>query len=263
MRRLSAAGLPSPETTRPSVQHSAPLAAAGSEVERCIPGSRISMRHVGADSLLHSKAAALGGPTGLEIHPLPGWRVRLQTLPAASLSAGSWLQPSQMDPVPAEGCPEQQPHNAVQSHVFLLHHVHGGQEAGSRSREAGCMLCRAIAVVGCEFFIAVAEPKKPLKMKILVCQEAFFHGVLTRVYFPAPPFPHCVVCVFVDAALVCAVGGMGAQLLQEPCGVAELQGGGVWVRGKAAENVKGAFPRLKPAVFDYGSSLTQRAERSN
>lgn len=47
-RRLSAAaGPPSPETTRPSVQHSAPLAAAGSEVEHCIPGLRISMRHVG------------------------------------------------------------------------------------------------------------------------------------------------------------------------------------------------------------------------
>ena len=57
-------GPPSPETTRPSVQHSAPLAAAGSEVERCIPGSRISMRHVGADSLPRSEAAVLGGPAG-------------------------------------------------------------------------------------------------------------------------------------------------------------------------------------------------------
>lgn len=46
------------------MQHSAPLAAAGSEVERCIPGLRISMRHVGADSLLHSEAAVFGGPAG-------------------------------------------------------------------------------------------------------------------------------------------------------------------------------------------------------
>jgi len=53
-------GPSSPETTRPSVPHSVPLAAAGSEVERCIPGSRISMRHVGTDSRPRSEAAALG-----------------------------------------------------------------------------------------------------------------------------------------------------------------------------------------------------------
>ena len=87
--------------------------------------------------------------------------------------------------------------------------------------------------------------------------------MLTRVYFPAPWFPHRVICLFASAALVFATGGTGARLPQEPLRVAEPQGAGVWVRGKAAENVKGAFLRLKPAVFDYESSLRQRAERSN
>lgn len=35
--------------------------------QRCIPGWQISMRHVGADSLLRSEAAALG--------VLPAWRI--------------------------------------------------------------------------------------------------------------------------------------------------------------------------------------------
>lgn len=93
-------------------------------------------------------------------------------------------------------------------------------------------------------------------MKILVCREAFFfHGMLTRVFFPALWFAHRGECVFAAAALVHPAGGTGAPLPQEPSRVAGPRGGGVWVRGKAAENVTGAFLGLKPAVFDYGSSL--------
>lgn len=197
--------------------------------------------------------------------PLCSQRERPQPLDAASRPCGSRLQLPWADPVPAAGCPQQQPHGAVQSRGVSLHHVRGGRGAGSRSGDAGCRLCRAIATVGCgcEFLLAVAEPKKPLKMKILVCREAFFHRVLTRVFFPAPWFPHCVVCLLADATPVRAAGGTGALMPQEPRRVAGPQGGGVWVRGKAAENVKGAFLGLKRAAFDYGSSLRRRAQRSN
>lgn len=43
-----------------------------------------------------------------------------------------------------------------------------------------------------EFFCVAAEPRKPLMMKILVCQEAFILGMLTG-FFSSPmvPTPHC------------------------------------------------------------------------
>lgn len=153
------------------------------------------MCHVGTDSLLCSEAAVvLGGPAGRGDQPRdPPLQLEGQTSASrrCSVALGSCLQLSWANPVLTEGCPEQQPHNTMQSCVILLHHVRGKQGAGSRSRDAGCSLFRAIVEVGCacEFFLAAAEPKKRLKMKILVCWEAFFHGMLTSVFFSSPVVP--------------------------------------------------------------------------
>lgn len=95
-----------------------------------------------------------------------------------------------------------------------------------------------------EFFCVAAEPRKPLMMKILVCQEAFILGMLTGVFFQ-PHGSHTTLFVCLPVLHRCH------------CRVAVPQGEGVWERGRVSENVKGAFLRLKPAAFDYGLSLRQ------
>lgn len=56
-----------------------------------------------------------------------------------------------------------------------------------------------------ELFCVAAEPRKPLMMKILVCQEAFILGMLTGGFFQ-PHGSHTT--LFASAAPMCAVGGM-------------------------------------------------------
>lgn len=90
-------------------------------------------------------------------------------------------------------------------------------------------------------------------MKILVCQEAFILGMLTGFFFKTHG-PHTTLLIYLPVLHCCVL-----QEGREPgcCRVAGPQGEGVWERGRVSENVKGAFLRQKPTVFDYGSSLRQ------
>lgn len=146
-RRPAAAGPPSPETTRPRVQLSAPLAAAGSEGsvasrDRKSPCATWGLTASCAPRQRHRRSCRPGGSLCI---PLCECRDRPQPLAATSLPCGSRLQLSRADLVPVEGCPEQQPHNTVQSFVVLLHHVRGRQAAVSR--DVDFMFCRAIGMV--------------------------------------------------------------------------------------------------------------------
>lgn len=95
------------------------------------------MCHVGTDSLLCSKAAVvLGGPAGRGDQPgdpplQPEGRTSASHCFSPAL--GSCLQLSWVNPVPAEGCPEQQPHNTVQSRVVLLTTCVAGRGLGARA----------------------------------------------------------------------------------------------------------------------------------
>lgn len=59
-----------------------------------------------------------------------------------------------------------------------------------------------------EFFCVAAEPRKPLMMKMLVCQEVFIVGMLTGFFFQDPQSAHHIVHLLASAALLCAAGGM-------------------------------------------------------
>lgn len=142
-------GAASPETTRPSVQLSAALAAAGSEGERSdasrdrrSPCATWGLTASCAPRQRHWGSCRPGGSLWI---PLSQCKHRLQPLAAASLRCGSQLQLSRADLVPVEGCPEQQPHNIVQSCVVLLHRVRGKQ-AGV-SKDVGFVFCRATGMV--------------------------------------------------------------------------------------------------------------------
>lgn len=91
-------------------------------------------------------------------------------------------------------------------------------------------------------------------MKILVCQEVFIVGMLTGFFFFKTHSPHTTLFIYL-LVLHCCVLQEGCE--PRRCRVAGPQSEGVWERGKVSENVKGAFLRLKPTAFDYGSSLRQ------
>lgn len=118
---------------------------------------------------------------------------------------------------------------------------------------ASCLAGPSTWLAITEFFCVATEPRKPLMMKILVCQEAFILGMLTGFFFQ-PRGSHTTLFVCLPVLHQCMLHE-GCE--PRCCRVAGPQGKGVWERGKVSENVKGAFLGLKLTAFDYGSSLRQ------
>lgn len=171
-------------------------------------------------------------------------------LPRPCTVALSSMSPA--DLVPVEGCPEQQPHSVVQSCVVLLHRVRGRQ-AAVRGMLASCSAGPSAGLAISEFFCVATEPRKPLMIKILVCQEAFILGMLTGIFFQ-PQGSHTTLFVCLPVLHQCMLQGGCEPGCWRVQGLRVKRSGR---EGKCLKNVKGSFLRLKLTVFDYGSSLRQ------